>query len=457
MEIFGTDGVRGLAGVELTPLLAYRLGRAGAHVLRQKTVGKTGARPVIYVGRDTRLSGPMLEAALCAGICSVGVDAVCAGVVPTPGVACLARRRQGLAGVVISASHNPYQDNGIKFFDGAGHKLPDEWEAEIEAALPEADSLPAAAGQNIGRIEQRPELVGIYRDFLTERAPDLSGWKIVVDCANGAASHIAPELFTALGARVEPIHCRPDGVNINAGCGSTQPEALAAAARRLGADAGLAFDGDADRLIAADEEGRILDGDHIMAVCALARRRRSAAGDAVVVTVMSNIGLRRALCASGLTVHQTRVGDRYVMEGIAATGAVMGGEQSGHIIFPRRHTTGDGIFTALELLRVMRQTGRPLSALAAQMERFPQILLNAPVENKEAVLNAPQVLAQIRAAEEYLGGEGRVLVRPSGTEALVRVMLEGRDEKVLRRLGAGIIDVIADAQAGISGVKAVSA
>ncbi|MDR0434959.1 MAG: phosphoglucosamine mutase [Gracilibacteraceae bacterium] len=445
MEIFGTDGVRGLAGAELTPLLAYRLGRAGAHVLRRKTAAGApgaGVKPVVYVGRDTRLSGPMLEAALCAGICSAGVDAVCAGVVPTPGVACLARRREALAGVVISASHNPYQDNGIKFFAAGGCKLPDEWEAEIAAALPETESLPAAVGRDIGRIETAPELVGVYRDFLLADAPDLTGWKIVVDCANGAASHIAPPLLQTLGAEVEPIFCQPNGVNINDGCGSTCPQTLAAAVRRLGADAGLAFDGDADRLIAVDEEGRILDGDHIMTICALARQR-PLPGDAVVVTVMSNIGLYRALRAAGLTVHWTQVGDRCVMERITATGAALGGEQSGHIIFPRRHTTGDGIFTALELLRVMRRTRRPLSVLGAQMEQFPQILLNTPAANKEAALSAPEVLARIRAAEERLGEDGRVLVRPSGTEPLIRVMLEGRDEGELRRLGQSIVEAVA--------------
>jgi phosphoglucosamine mutase len=423
--------------------LAYRLGRAGAHILRQKTAGgRAGDRPVVYVGRDTRISGSMLEAALCAGICSMGVDAICAGVIPTPGVACLARQRRALAGVVISASHNPYPDNGIKFFAGTGCKLPDDWETEIAAALDGADTLPAVAGREIGRIEYAPELIDVYRDFLLTDAPSLAGWKIVVDGANGAASALAPSLFASLGARVEAVFCRPDGTNINAGCGSTQPEALAAAVRRVGADAGLAFDGDADRLIAADAEGRILDGDHIMVICALARAGHSLPAEAVVVTVMSNIGLERALTAAGITVHRTQVGDRYVMEKLAQTGAALGGEQSGHIIFPLRHTTGDGIFTALELLRIMRGSGRSLAELGAQMEQFPQVLLNAPVGPKEAVLAAPAVQAAIRAVEERLGSGGRLLVRPSGTEPLIRVMLEGREEKELRRLGQELIDLV---------------
>jgi phosphoglucosamine mutase len=438
-------------------LLAYRLGRAGAFVLRQKAA-VTRQRPEIYVGRDTRLSGAMLEAALCAGICSVGVDAVCAGIIPTPGVAYLARRQRALAGAVVSASHNPYMDNGIKFFSGAGYKLPDEWEEEIEALLPQADSLPAARGEGIGRVIRDPGFPDCYRDFLRARAPAIPGWKIVVDCANGAACQIAPALLAEAGARVEPVFCRPDGVNINEDCGSTQPAALAEAVRRAGADAGLAFDGDADRLIAADENGRILDGDHIMVICALERQRqRILRGGAVVATVMSNIGLHRALSKAGVTVHCAQVGDRHVMEKLAATGAALGGEQSGHIIFPEIHTTGDGMLTALELLNVMRQTGRPLSALGAQMEQFPQVLLNARVADKEAALAAPEVQAKISAAEEYLGAEGRLLVRPSGTEALVRVMLEGRDESDLRRLGQEIADALTAAGSGLPGGRAVNA
>ena len=438
-RLFGTDGVRGVANSQLTPNMAFRLGQAGAYVL-----SKEHPHPRIVIGKDTRISGDMLEAALISGICSVGADVLRVGVLPTPGIAYLTRTLNVSAGVVISASHNPVQDNGIKFFDSTGFKLPDKIEDEIESIF-ESDEKPweTPIGGEVGRVIEINDAGRRYIDFLKEAVGPLDGLKVVLDCANGAASFVGPLVLQEIGIEVIPIFNTPDGVNINAGCGSTHPEALQRAVVEHGADLGLANDGDADRLIAVDELGNILDGDFIMVICALARKQMGKlAENAVVVTVMSNLGLRLALKEAGIAVYETQVGDRYVMEELLRTGAKLGGEQSGHIIFLDQNTTGDGLLTALHLLAVIRERGLPLSKLATQMQRLPQVLLNARVTNKEKLMSDELVLNKVREAEKILGGKGLVLVRPSGTESLIRVMVEGPDQEKLTQLAQDVIDVI---------------
>jgi len=437
--MFGTDGVRGVANRELTPELALKLGRAGAFVLSR---GLPGCRLVI--GRDTRVSGDMLEAALVAGICSVGVDVLKVGVMPTPAVAYLTRALGAAGGVVISASHNPVADNGIKFFGPSGYKLADEVEEEIERLVVGSGEIPAPIGGGVGRCYEVTDAADRYIAFLMEAVPvDLSGMKIVLDCANGAASRVAPRLLRKLGAEVVPIFHLPDGVNINDGCGSTRPAALQAAVREHGAGLGLAHDGDADRVLAVDENGNLVDGDQIMVICARDLKSKGRlAKNTVVVTVMSNLGLHLALQESGIKVIQTRVGDRYVLEELLRTGATFGGEQSGHIIFLEHNTTGDGILTGLKLLSVVRENGAALSELAACMERLPQLLENVRVADKEKVINHPELAAAIREHERRLAGCGRILVRPSGTEPLVRVMAEGRDMDGLRAIVGELVDLI---------------
>lgn len=444
--LFGTDGVRGVANRDLTPELAFRLGMAGAYVLKREV-----DRPRIVVGKDTRISGDLLEAALTAGILSVGGDCIRAGVIPTPGLAYLTRALECCAGIVISASHNPMEDNGIKFFAGNGFKLPDEVENEIEELVLKDDfDFPRPIGTGVGRAVEEREGAERYLRFLKEMGGiDLSGLKIVLDCANGASSYVAPRLFSELGAEVTVLHGEPNGLNINAGCGSTHPRSLQDAVRSLGADLGLAFDGDADRLIAVDEEGNLVDGDQIMVICGLFRRKSGTLeGNKVVVTVMSNLGLREAFRKAGVEVVETRVGDRYIMEELLKNGGKFGGEQSGHIIFLDRTTTGDGLVTALELLRVVRETESPLSRLAAQMTRFPQVLVNVRVENKHALSDNPTIAGAVRKAEMRLAGRGRVLVRPSGTEPLVRVMGEAMDEDELREVVEELAGVIKEELGG---------
>ncbi len=441
--LFGTDGVRGIANQDLTPELAFRLGRAGAYVLNRE-----GRRPRIVVGKDTRISGDLLEAALTAGILSVGGDCIRAGVIPTPGLAYLARTLDCCAGAVISASHNPVEDNGIKFFAGDGFKLPDEIENEIEELVLREDfDFPKPTGRAVGRAFEERGAADRYLSFLKEVGDiDLSGLKIVIDCANGASSYIAPRLFSDLGADLTVLHGEPNGVNINEECGSTHPESLQEAVRNLGADLGLAFDGDADRLIAVDEKGNLVDGDQIMVICGLSRKNKGALeGNKVVVTVMSNLGLREAFKKAGVEVAETRVGDRYIMEEMLKNGGKFGGEQSGHIIFLDRTTTGDGLVTALELLKVVRETKAPLSRLAAQMTRFPQVLVNVQVENKQGIYDNAAVVEAVREAERRLAGRGRILVRPSGTEPLVRVMGEAMDEDELREVVGELAQVIKSA------------
>ena len=438
-RLFGTDGVRGVANSQLTPSLAFRLGQAGAYVL-----SKEHPHPRIVIGKDTRISGDMLEAALIAGICSVGADVLRVGVLPTPGIAMLTRTLDVSAGVVISASHNPVQDNGIKFFDSTGYKLPDGIEDEIESiVLNEDKPWQVPIGGEVGRVIEINDAGRRYLDFLKATVGRLDGIKVVLDCANGAAAYVGPLVLQEVGVEVISICNTPDGININACCGSTHPEQLQRAVLEHGADLGLALDGDADRLIVVDELGNILDGDFIMLICALAQKAKGILDkNAVVVTVMSNLGLHLALKEAGITIFETQVGDRYVMEELLRTGAKLGGEQSGHIIFLDHNTTGDGLLTALHLLTVIKERQIHLSQLAAQMQRLPQVLLNATVQHKDRLMQDEKVLEKVKQAEEALGDQGRVLVRPSGTEPLIRVMVEGPDQQKLKELAQGVIDII---------------
>lgn len=439
-KLFGTDGVRGVANAELTPSLAFRLGQAGAYVL-----SKESKHPRIVIGRDTRISGAMLEAALVAGICSVGADVLKVGILPTPGIAYLTRELKASAGVVISASHNPVEDNGIKFFSGSGFKLPDALEEEIESlVLGNEDPWTNPVGSEVGRVVEVDDPVGAYVEHLKQTIPcDLEGLKIVVDTANGAAFEVAPRVLRELGADVIAIFDKPDGININKNCGSTHPEELQKAVLKYQADIGLANDGDADRLIAADEKGNLVDGDFIMVVCALfLHERGELVKDCLVATVMSNMGLYLALRDKGINVLETTVGDRYVMEEMLKSGAKLGGEQSGHIIFLDHNTTGDGVCTALQLLRVLKESGKSMSELASSMQRLPQVLKNIRVKDKNLAMQAETVLKSVQKATEELHGTGRVLVRPSGTEPLVRVMAEGPDLEQLHKLVDEVISTI---------------
>lgn len=431
--LFGTDGVRGVANRELTPELAFRLGRAGAYVISQQV-----QRPRLVVGRDTRASGDLLEAGLVAGILSVGGEAYRAGILPTPAVAYLTASEGFSAGVVISASHNPVQDNGIKFIGPNGFKLPDRVEEQIESlARRETDELPRPAGAAVGRAHDLPEAEEYYVRFALGTAGrlDLRGMKIAVDCAHGAAYRITPRVLRELGAEVVTIGTEPDGSNINDGVGSTHPEALRELVLREKADLGLAHDGDADRLIAVDSNGNVVDGDQIMVICGLRLKQRGElAQNRVVVTVMSNLGLRLAFREAGVEVRETRVGDRYVLEEMQRSGAVLGGEQSGHIIFLQHSTTGDGLITALQLLAAVRESGRPLKELAGLMTRYPQVMVNVRLRDRERALASPALAAAVREAEARLGERGRILVRPSGTEPLLRIMAEGQDRTELEQL-----------------------
>lgn len=429
-RMFGTDGVRGVANRDLDCHLAFKLGQAGAYVL-----SKGKKRPKILIGKDTRLSGDMLEAALIAGICSAGADALVVGVMPTAAIAYLTRHYEVDAGVVISASHNPMEYNGIKFFDGNGYKLPDKMEDEIEAIIKgqEQVDIPVPVGDEIGRKVPVPNALQDYVNFLKGTIDvDLSGLKLAVDCANGAAYKVAPIVFSQLGAEVKVINDNPNGVNINYNCGSTHPEGLQRFVIEAGADVGLAFDGDADRLIAVDEKGQLVDGDQIMVICALDMKERGVLKrNTVVATVMSNIGFDIALKKAGCNFIKTKVGDRYVLEEMLQGGYNIGGEQSGHIIFLDYSTTGDGILTALQLLSVMKRNNRRMSELASVMQRFPQVLVNAKVspEKKDSYMDDPIISEEISRIEAKFKGAGRVLIRPSGTEPLIRVMIEGADHK----------------------------
>lgn len=438
-RLFGTDGVRGVANADLTPELAFQLGRIGAYVL---TNLQPGSR--IVVGKDTRISGDLLETALTSGILSMGVDVLRLGVISTPGVAYLTKHLRANAGVMISASHNPVEDNGIKFFGGDGFKLLDNIEDRIEQLLNEPnDHLPRPIGSDVGRLYDEPAAETYIRFLLSTVSHDFANLHIVLDCANGAASAIAPEVFRRLGAKVTVIHADPDGVNINVGSGSTNPHIVQRAVLANDADLGLSFDGDADRLIAVDATGQVVDGDYVMAICAVAMKQQGTlTDDKLVATVMSNLGFVKAMETQGIDVVRTAVGDRYVMERMRQDRAVLGGEQSGHIIFLNHTTTGDGVLTALQLVQVVTASGKPLADLRKVMVRFPQILENVRVSDKYAWRENAQIQTALKRGEDTLGSDGRVLVRESGTESIVRVMAEGPDEMVLRQVVSDIVEVV---------------
>ena len=441
-RLFGTDGVRGVANSELTPELAFSLGRAAATVL---TKGKKDAQ--IIIGRDTRVSGQMLEAALVAGITSVGVHAQRLGVIPTPGVAYLVRRLGVDAGVMISASHNPVPDNGIKFFSESGFKLPDEVEDQIEALL-NSDSLPRPIGVEVGRVTDRTDAVQLYAGFLESTAPmRLDGLKVVVDCGFGAAYQIAPAVYEALGAQVVSLHAEDDGTRINVDCGSTHTERLQEAVKEHKAQIGIAHDGDADRVLAVDEAGALIDGDQIMAVCGIERiSRGQLPNDTIAATVYSNLGLTEAFRQAGGDVVITANGDRYVLEAMREKGLALGGEQSGHIIFLDHNTTGDGVLTAVQLMSVLVREKKPLSELVKVMRRFPQVLKNVRVVMKDGWESNPRIQEVVESVEKALEQRGRVFVRASGTEPLIRVMAEGPDAEELEKLVSSIAQVIGEEQ-----------
>ena len=442
-RLFGTDGVRGVAGSELTIELAMKLGQAGAYVLTKEKAHK----PTILVGCDTRISGGMLANALVAGICSVGADAIHVGVLPTPAVAYLTRKHKVDAGVVISASHNPMEFNGIKFFNGEGYKLSDSLEDEIEQLIASnmaGVSLPT--GSSIGKVEYRFDMQDEYIRFMKKCVPvDLKGMRIVIDCAEGASYQTSVQTLQQLGADLIPLHISPDGTNINSNCGSTHMGELQARVVYEKADLGLAFDGDADRLLAVDENGNVVDGDKLLAICGNHMKNKGTLKkDTIVVTVMSNLGFFRMCDREGLHAEKTKVGDRYVLENMLENGYNIGGEQSGHIIFLDDNTTGDGLLSALHLLEVMVETKKPLSELAQIMEVYPQALVNAKVPNhkKEAFMDYPDIADAIEGLERKFNGEGRVLIRPSGTEPLVRVMIEGKDQSVIEEEAHKLADLI---------------
>ncbi len=442
-RLFGTDGVRGVANEELTPLLAMQLGQAGAYVLTKEKEHK----PTIMVGCDTRISGDMLANALMAGVCSVGANAVYVGVIPTPAVAYLTRKYKVDAGVVISASHNPVEFNGIKFFDGDGYKLPDEMEDEIEALIKSnMKDVPFPTGSRVGKIKYRTDAREEYINHAVQSVPvDLTGMKVVVDAAEGASFYTSVEAIKDLGAEVIAIHNNPDGTNINANCGSTHMEELQARVVYEKADIGLAFDGDADRLLAVDEKGNLVDGDQIMAIVGNHMRAQGKLKkDTIVVTVMSNLGFTLMAKEQNLNIETTKVGDRYVLERMKEIGASLGGEQSGHVIFLDENTTGDGLLSALHLLQVLVDTKKPLSELSQIMTVLPQALVNAKVPNhkKEHYMEYPEIAAAIEKLNEMFAGEGRVLIRPSGTEPKVRVMIEGKDQALIDAEAKKLADLI---------------
>ncbi|MBQ8591695.1 MAG: phosphoglucosamine mutase [Lachnospiraceae bacterium] len=442
-RLFGTDGVRGVANEELTPFLAMQLGQAGAYVLTKENQH----RPTIMVGCDTRISGDMLANALMAGACSVGANAVFVGVVPTPAVAYLTRKYKVDAGVVISASHNPVEFNGIKFFDGNGYKLPDELEDEIEALIKSnMEGIKFPTGSGVGKIKYRTDAREEYINHAIQSVNlDLTGKKLVVDCAEGASFYTSIEALKELGAEVIAIHNNPDGTNINANCGSTHMGELKARVVYEKADMGLAFDGDADRFLAVDEKGEIVDGDQIMAIVGNHMKKKGCLKqDTIVATVMSNLGFMLMAREHDIEIKQTKVGDRYVLEEMKAIGANLGGEQSGHIIFLDENTTGDGLLSALHLLEVLVETGKPLSELASIMEVLPQALVNAKVPNhkKEKYMEYPEIANAIAELEKMFAGEGRVLIRPSGTEPLVRVMIEGKDQTLIEQEAKKLANLI---------------
>lgn len=441
-RMFGTDGVRGIANTELTAELAYSLGRAGAFVLTEGT-----HKPKILVGKDTRISGDMLEAALVAGILSVGAEAVVLGVVPTPAVAHLTREYGADAGVMISASHNPVEYNGIKFFDARGYKLSDELEDQIQSTIENNFAgVPSPVGVNLGREFIENEALEDYIRFAKSTVSvDLSGLKIALDCANGASYKSSVKAFKDLGAEVCVINNTPDGTNINEKCGSTHPEELMKYVVENGCNVGFAFDGDADRCLAVDENGKLVDGDFILTLCGKhLKETNKLKDDTIVVTVMSNLGLQIACKEQGMKTITTKVGDRYVLEEMIKGNYVLGGEQSGHIIFLNHNTTGDGLVTALQIASIVKKENKSLSELCSIMKELPQVLANAKVPNemKNIYLEDEEIKNEIKRIEESLHGKGRVLIRPSGTEPLVRVMLEGENQEEIDKMAHNLADMI---------------
>ena len=442
-NLFGTDGVRGVANKEpMTSEMALRIGRAAAHVFHDSS-----RRHRIVIGKDTRLSGYMIESALTSGLCSMGVDVLLVGPVPTPGIAFLTRSLRADAGVVISASHNPYEDNGIKFFGRDGFKLPDDVEKRMEDLIftSAIDSIRPTASE-IGKAFRIDDAIGRYNEFVKSSVPrgmDLAGLRIVVDSANGAAYKIGPRILTELGADVISLYDQPNGMNINQGCGSLHPEVISRAVVANSARIGIAFDGDADRVILCDEKGVTVDGDAVMAICALQMMKEGRLKQSTLVaTVMSNLGLELAMQKAGGKLVRAAVGDRSVMEKMIEGGYNLGGEQSGHIIFLDNNTTGDGLVSALQVLAIMKQTGKPLSELAACMKTYPQTLVNVKVKERRDLRSIPEIAQRMAEVEKKLGGSGRLLVRYSGTESKVRVMIEGEDEKGIKTLAEDLAGII---------------
>ncbi|MGM0396084.1 MAG: phosphoglucosamine mutase [Bacillota bacterium] len=429
-KLFGTDGVRGVANEDLTPELAFQIGRAGAYVLAREKKGK------VIVGKDTRISGDMLESALTAGICSMGLDVESVGIIPTPAVAYLTRKYGAVAGVVISASHNPGEYNGIKFFSGDGLKLPDATEEEIEDLLMSKGEIMERPIKNlVGRVYINKSAAKDYKEFLKSTIEsDLTGIKVAMDCGHGALYKIGPQLIREMGGEVFAINTEPDGMNINDACGSTKPQLVQRLVLEKGADLGIAFDGDADRIIAVDEKGEIIDGDHILAICSRYLKEKKKLGkDTVVGTVMTNMGLDEFLGKNSMNIVKTAVGDRYILEEMLREGYTLGGEQSGHIIFLDHNTTGDGLATGLQLIQVIKETNEKASDLNSLMKNYPQVLVNAKVENvhKTKYMEITEIKEEILKLENFFAGEGRVLIRPSGTEPFVRVMIEGKDQDII--------------------------
>ncbi len=443
-KYFGTDGVRGIANTELSCELAYKLGRAGGYVL---TKDKENKHIKVVVGKDTRVSGDMLESALIAGLMSVGCNVITVGVIPTPAVAYLTRKYEADCGVVISASHNPVEYNGIKFFNSEGFKLADDIEHEIEKYI-----------ENIDKIDRNPTALGVGKKIFNHEATrdyveylksnintDFKGMKVVLDCANGASYKVAPIAFRELGAEVIEINCEPNGGNINDKCGSTHPEGLQKKVVEVGADIGMAYDGDADRLIAVDENGNIIDGDKIMILSAINMKEKGQLKkDTLVVTVMSNLGLTVAAKENGIKLSTTQVGDRYVLEEMLKEGYSLGGEQSGHLVFLDYNTTGDGTMSSLVLASILKEENKKLSEVASVMEKYPQVLVNVKVKNemKHSYMEVEEIAKEISRIEKEMDGLGRVLIRPSGTEPLVRVMLEGKDQEQINNLANGLAELI---------------
>ena len=433
-KYFGTDGVRGIAGKHpMNAEFAFKLGVAAAEVLMSER------QPTFLIGRDTRRSSTMLTHAVSAGLTSRGSKVIDIGVIPTPGISYLCGYLKADAGFVISASHNPFEDNGIKLFNAQGEKLSDAIEIEIESKLETTNKLPEIIGEAIGISEIFTAASNAYLDFLKTNSPDLSGLHIGLDCANGASYHLVPELFTSLGAKVEAINIEPDGININVNCGSTHPETLQQYVKDKQLELGITFDGDADRVLLVDNKGRLVTGDHILAICGLARGE-----DAVVSTVMGNMGAQVYLEEKGVTFHRAKVGDRYVKEMLSEKGLTLGGEQSGHMLFLDKAPTGDGMFSALQVLAAVKQTNKPLEAWVDEIIMFPQVLKNAsvPTKIKGKIAELTEVKFAVNEAESKLANKGRVNLRPSGTEPLVRVMVEGPEQKLIEEIANDLVEII---------------